>query len=518
MKKLLILCFFVCINISLFAWNPSLKIHDVASSSDGEWNAASIYNGETKEESVWVYRTHAHWDVPFELKKFNLQNGWALPSVCYDKVSKSFIVYHHCWLSENNDGGIYEFLYKNGKYSSKNYYLTPVNQHPIGISKLIANDCGIYLLGTYGEWTGKEDRNSKLFKLKRDGEKLNLVLPDNLINLEFAHLGWRNEKLEYKDNCLRDIIFVTETGLIILDADEVHWNYYDCITEKLTKFDSKEAAIAYDENLKTKKKQDNKIIIVLIILCSVLINALLGLIGAFCFKRKKSVSIQDLDLKDKNRFIFEIQETERSKISRDIHDSVIQDIRVIRLETENLDVIESSMEQQNRIKKLATECIVKLRNICYNLAPAELSNHTDGDSSEIELVSIINTLAQQFSSRTHVPCSVTVEENFKYPVFEKEITQNIFRVVQEALTNIEKHSYATQVSIFFKTENTEGKENIVIYITDDGIGISSERLLEKMKGKEHMGLRSMRDRMNLVGGTIEFVSDQDCGMEVIIRI
>lgn len=228
--------------------------------------------------------------------------------------------------------------------------------------------------------------------------------------------------------------------------------------------------------------------------------------------------MDDLNTREKNRFVFGIQETERSKISRDIHDSVIQDIRVIRLETENLDVEESSKEQQNRIKNLATECIIKLRNICYNLAPAELAHHSDCDSSQIELVSIINTLAQQFSSRTHVPCSVTVEDAFNYPVLEKEKTQNLFRVVQEALTNIEKHSYATQVSIFFKTEKSDDKENTVIYITDDGIGISNEHLTEKMKDKSHLGLRSMKDRMDLIGGSIEFVSDQDCGMEIIVRI
>ena len=111
-----------------------------------------------------------------------------------------------------------------------------------------------------------------------------------------------------------------------------------------------------------------------------------------------------------------------------------------------------------------------------------------------------------------------MEDAFNYPVLEKEKTQNLFRVVQEALTNIEKHSYATQVSIFFKTEKSDDKENTVIYITDDGIGISNERLIEKMKDKSHLGLRSMKDRMDLIGGSIEFVSDQDCGMEIIVRI
>ena len=191
---------------------------------------------------------------------------------------------------------------------------------------------------------------------------------------------------------------------------------------------------------------------------------------------------------------------------------------MIRLETENLEVAEKSKKLQQKIEDIATDCIVKLRNICYNLAPAELANHSNGDTSQIELVSIINSLSQQFTVRTHVPCTVGVEDGFEYPSFEKETTQNIFRVVQEALNNIEKHSYATNVSIFIKRETEDGQNRIVIYITDDGIGCKRERLEEMMASRDHLGLRSMKDRMELIGGSIEFISDQDDGMEIKLVI
>lgn len=228
----------------------------------------------------------------------------------------------------------------------------------------------------------------------------------------------------------------------------------------------------------------------------------------------KKISISQISTKEKNQFTFSIQEQERAKISRDIHDSVVQDIRAIRLETENLKVYDESKNLQSKIEDIATNSIIKLRNICYNLTPAELINHSDKNNSELELVSIINSLAQQFSANTHVPCKVGVEENFEYPVLKKEITQNLFRVVQEALSNIEKHSYATQTSIFIKTEN----KNIVIYITDDGIGCSQETIKHSLESNEHLGLRSMRDRVDLIGGKIDFISSQDDGMEIRIEI
>ena len=212
--------------------------------------------------------------------------------------------------------------------------------------------------------------------------------------------------------------------------------------------------------------------------------------------------------------IFDIQEKERAKISRDIHDSVVQDIRVLRLETENLVVDEASRQRQTKIADLATDCIIKLRNICYNLTPAELASHSEGESSKVELISIINSLVQQFTSRTHIPCVFKVDDGFEYPVLEKEITQNLFRVIQEALTNIEKHSYATQASIFMKKDAGV----LLIYVTDDGIGCNQNELERRLKSKEHLGLRSMKDRMELIGGTIEFFTSQNDGMEIKIEL
>ena len=171
-------------------------------------------------------------------------------------------------------------------------------------------------------------------------------------------------------------------------------------------------------------------------------------------------------------------------------------------------------QRQTKIEDIATDCIIKLRNICYNLTPAELATHNEGDSSKLELISIINSLVQQFSSRTHIPCVFKVDEGFEYPVLEKEKTQNLFRVIQEALTNIEKHSYATQASIFIKKDGS----SLIIYVTDDGIGCNPEDLDKKLKSKEHLGLRSMKDRMELIGGSIEFFTAQNDGMEIKLQL
>lgn len=514
MRKIFIL-FLLSLTASLFAFDRQSIIHGAATSSDGEWTAISVLNDDALDldnrESVWIYRTNAHWDFPFCLISFKSQNGWSIPSVCYDRENDSFIVYHHCWTRENNDGGFFEFPRVNGKYNPNDFFYSDAISN-MGVARLLSNDCGIYIACIYGEWSGKEDRNTKIFKLKRDKNKLIPAEIDSLKNMEFAHLDWRKNKFSMDDPTFRQVIFSTSRGIIAMDANESDWYHFNCKTETLTTFSSKEEAFLYDESL-SKTENSNFSIVQFILVFMILILAIFALILIFKLKHKNAMP-QQIDRKEKNQFIFSIQEKERSKISRDIHDTVIQDIRVIRLEIENIKVHDESKNLQHKIEDIATDCIIKLRNICYNLAPAELVNHSEGDSSKIELVSIINSLAQQFSKKTHVPCHVGVEEGFEYPVLKREVTQNIFRVVQEALINIEKHSYATQTSIFIKNENN----SIVIYITDDGIGCSQETINHSLNSNEHLGLRSMHDRIELIGGKIEFISSQDDGMEIRIEI
>ena len=223
--------------------------------------------------------------------------------------------------------------------------------------------------------------------------------------------------------------------------------------------------------------------------------------------------------KELNQKVFNIQENERKKISRDIHDTVIQDIRVLGIEADLIKLPQDDKangEHKQKIQQIATDCIIKLRNICYNLAPAELSGHTEDDSSKIQLISMLNTLSSQFSIRTHIPCSVKVKDDFNYPPFERQITENIFRVVQEALNNVEKHSYATAVSIFIKSKIIDEKEYLIIYISDDGVGFDAKHL--NLKNNSHLGLRNMKERMDLIGGKIEFFSKPNEGLEITLTI
>ena len=219
---------------------------------------------------------------------------------------------------------------------------------------------------------------------------------------------------------------------------------------------------------------------------------------------------QHLSIKDK-KFIFRIQENERTKLSHDIHDSVVQNIRAIRLEAEMLEVAGGSEAKKQKIVDEMTEVISLLRNICYNFRPAELSVQTENT----ELISIIDTLCQQFIARTKIPCKIQIQKDFVPPKMDIEKCTNIVRAVQEALSNIEKHSYATEVQIVIKTLVEGAGANLVIFIIDDGIGCDVAKL---GRNKMHFGVRNMKERIAAAGGQIEFFSTEGQGLSVQMKV
>lgn len=432
------------------------------------------------------------------------------------------------------------FLDQNNSESFKLYH----EHMDDGIGYLLTNKKGVWLLkdeidNETGEWWTYsslyqiEDENGKYLcrKPNQMPNKMPGNTPDSTRTNKFHSIvsfESNKENFPKPDNIkyeMNAIFQNTDYTILICDSDEKSWWVYDCITEIPTKYESFtsafNAAQTIDRNYETELAQaaqkENKeplpasrIILQILALVSFAVTVLF--VTYLILRKIRQSKKNAAALIERNKMIFGIQEAERAKISRDIHDSVVQDIRVLRLETENLVVDEASKQRQTKIEDIATDCIIKLRNICYNLTPAELASHNEGDSSKLELISIINSLVQQFSSRTHIPCVLKVDEGFEYPVLEKEKTQNLFRVIQESLTNIEKHSYATQASIFIKKDG----RSLIIYVTDDGIGCNPEELDKKLKSKEHLGLRGMKDRMELLGGSIEFFTAQNDGMEIKI--
>lgn len=209
--------------------------------------------------------------------------------------------------------------------------------------------------------------------------------------------------------------------------------------------------------------------------------------------------------------ILEQQENERSRIARDLHDSVVQVLTNLVHKCEicskimDVDGIRAKLELEIMSRNLR-EAISEMRNIIYDLRPMSF----DDLGLNVTLESFINDV----KSRTNMEITFNVEGT---PNVLPSIMQlTIFRVVQEATNNSIKHSKGKKLDIVFKYDS----DNIYLNIKDDGIGIEKESEENKQSLHTGFGLDMMKERVALLNGKIEVLTAEDGGtsIEVIIPI
>lgn len=407
-----------------------------------------------------------------------------------------FLTYYR---DDKNLSGAYVLFPKDGEYSPKEMLFYPYSdnlnldyEHSI-LVKDSSNQK--FYAAFYTDWG-----ESPVYEVTFYQNYLEFSVP---VYLETVRLKSNKGEILLKQNALGISIFNTSS------------KYYSLSEEKITSYRSEKdynekldeamfKAGEFTSNLEYVNSRLKKRNIFLVIFASFLFVSLFILLHLNIRElRKKRNGLEQKQIRL-------IQENEKARISREIHDTIVQDLRAVRVQAENLDVNDKN-NQQSLIEEI-TKLIVKLRNICYSLTPAELDTENEA-GNKTELVSIIDTLCRQFNSKTNIPCSVQMEENFSFPVFSKDVSTNIIRVFQEILNNIEKHSYATKVSVLIRSKTEENKKYLVIFVIDDGVGCDLEKI-GKLKGNTHFGIRNMKDRMNQIGAQIEFFSMPEEGMKV----
>lgn len=235
------------------------------------------------------------------------------------------------------------------------------------------------------------------------------------------------------------------------------------------------------------------------------------------------IEINDIDIEDEyiesvyyedttyGMKILEQQENERSRIARDLHDSVVQVLTNLVHKCEicskimDVDGIRAKLELEIMSRNLR-EAISEMRNIIYDLRPMSF----DDLGLNVTLESFINDV----KSRTNMEITFNVEGT---PNVLPSIMQlTIFRVVQEATNNSIKHSKGKKLDIVFKYDS----DNIYLNIKDDGIGIEKESEENKQSLHTGFGLDMMKERVALLNGKIEVLTAEDGGtsIEVIIPI
>jgi signal transduction histidine kinase len=197
---------------------------------------------------------------------------------------------------------------------------------------------------------------------------------------------------------------------------------------------------------------------------------------------------------------------ERSRLARDLHDSVKQQLFAVtmlvgsaRLDVRDLPETERTLSEAEQIARRAQQ---ELTALIGALRPAALAGKS--------LNAALHELCREWSERTGISISVQVSADLSLPPMAD---QELFRVVEEALSNVARHSGATQAWV----SSVREQETIVLRIEDNGGGFDTEQMELTSGGVRGLGLRSMRESVERVGGAFEITSGVP-GTSVTLRV
>ena len=219
-----------------------------------------------------------------------------------------------------------------------------------------------------------------------------------------------------------------------------------------------------------------------------------------------------------SRFMIEGIETERSRISKEIHDTVLQDIKALSFKYELIDSadVQNNESLKDELISQTNSCISQLRAICNNLTPIELS----GNNKDINgFILAIHNLIDQFTAKSGIECILKMQDKLDISSLSMKQTINIFRIIQEALNNIEKHAKASIVSIIITIIQNNNQKMLKVYITDNGTGFNSEKLLKATALQYgHFGISNMRNRAKDINARFSISSEINSGTEIKLEV
>lgn len=214
------------------------------------------------------------------------------------------------------------------------------------------------------------------------------------------------------------------------------------------------------------------------------------------------------ELKFLSRRIIQVQEEERSRISREIHDDLGQSLIALKL---NLQSAIGRMKEKSEpigndllfILEYLDSIIQKSRKLSHALSPIALEKL----GLRLAIKELVETINPSGNIRVSLDLSALKPSN------EEDREINLYRVVQEALNNIVRHSEATEIDITAQ-KTTSG---IRLTIRDNGVGIPTSKMHD-YKNPGGLGLLIMKKRVDLLGGYFNILSEKGHGTEVQIDI
>jgi PAS domain S-box-containing protein len=202
--------------------------------------------------------------------------------------------------------------------------------------------------------------------------------------------------------------------------------------------------------------------------------------------------------------IMDGQEKERAAIARELHDELGQVLTALRMDCvwmrDRLKQTDTKASERTfAMCELIDQTIDDVRSIAVRLRPGVLD--------DLGLTDALEWYTTDFEKRTGIACTFN---HFDVPEVNNMVATAAYRITQEALTNVARHSNATHVDVTLQTE----KGRLILEVIDNGRGFGAEGLEES----ECLGMAGMRERASLVGGSLEIRSQPGAGTTVFFGL
>jgi signal transduction histidine kinase len=208
------------------------------------------------------------------------------------------------------------------------------------------------------------------------------------------------------------------------------------------------------------------------------------------------------------RDLLNAQEEERRRIARELHDQMGQNLTALNLGLKSLrdsDPSATNLSLVRPLQELAAQTARDLHRVALELRPAALD--------DLGLVKAVRTLVEAWAERCRIEADLATEAYDPAGV-SSEIETTLYRIIQEALNNVAKHSGASRISLVLRRTADQAQA----IIEDNGRGFETTRALERPDGHGRLGLVGIQERLAGMNGSLHLESAPGQGATLIVRI
>jgi len=220
-------------------------------------------------------------------------------------------------------------------------------------------------------------------------------------------------------------------------------------------------------------------------------------------RRSEKIALQREQFQALAERLRRAREEERTRVARDLHDQIGQILTAIKLDltwmTRRLP--KTNEEFRDRLRGtigLINDGVRSVRRICTGLRPGVLD--------DLGLAAAIEWQANEFASRTGIPCDISVPATDV--ILNGDQSTEFFRIFQECLTNVMRHAEAKSVRVSLRQQLND----LVLEVADDGKGFCESEV------SNSLGFLGMKERAQVCGGSIQIVSSPGRGTSVTLRV